>query len=55
MIASSREERKKLLLQERADLEAKLARIREKEEKARQRYDNGEPPRKRQVGVPSFR
>jgi hypothetical protein len=49
MIASAREQKKKLLLQDRADREAKLARIREKEEKSRQRYENVEPLSKRQV------
>lgn len=49
MIASAREQKRKSLLQERQVQEAKLARIREKEEKARLRYESGEPPKKRQV------
>jgi len=49
MLASAREQKRKVLLQDRADREARLARVREKEERARARYENGEPLRKRQV------
>jgi len=49
MVASAREQKKKLLLQDRADREARLARVRDKEERARRRYENREPPQKRQV------
>lgn len=49
MVASAREQKRKLLLQNRAEREAKLTRIREKEEKARLRFEKGEPVRKRQV------
>lgn len=49
MVASAREQKRKLLLQERAEREARLTRIREKEEKARLRFEYGEPPKKRQV------
>ena len=49
MVASAREQKRKLLLQDRADREARLARVREKEERARRRYEDGEPPLKRQV------
>jgi len=49
MIASAREQKRNLLLQERVEREARLTRIREKEEKARLRFESGGPPNKRQV------
>lgn len=47
MLEHAREEKKRNALQKRADLEAKLEAVRQKERKVRERYESGEPYAKR--------
>ena len=49
MIEHDRNHKRRALLQRRQDREKKLARIRAKEERIKQRIDNGQPPQKRVV------
>jgi len=51
MLEYSRKQQKDDALAKRADMEARLAKIREKEIRAQQRYQAGELPNKRQVRV----
>ncbi|KAI9654589.1 MAG: ATP-dependent DNA helicase chl1 [Alyxoria varia] len=48
MADHARAQKKKLALQRKADMNDRLAKIRAKEERARQRYESGEPAQKRQ-------
>jgi len=50
MLEYSRKQQKDAALAKRADVEARLAKVREKETRAEQRYQAGEPPNKKQVG-----
>lgn len=49
MLEHAREEKRRAALQQRAALEERLAKVRAKERKLKERYDNGEPRFKRQV------
>lgn len=49
MLEHARQEKRQAALRRRADLEERLAKIRAKERKMRERYENGEPRFKRQV------
>ncbi|KAL0257637.1 ATP-dependent DNA helicase chl1 [Diplodia seriata] len=48
MLEYAREEKRRTALQQRADLEDRLAKVRAKEKKLKERYSNGEPHFKRQ-------
>ncbi|KAI9886565.1 MAG: hypothetical protein M1823_001607 [Watsoniomyces obsoletus] len=47
IIEHARNQRRQALLQQKTDLETRLSKIRAKEERARQRFENGEPARKK--------
>lgn len=49
MLEYAREEKRRTALQHRADLEDRLAKVRAKEKRLKERYANGEPRFKRQV------
>ncbi len=51
MVEHSRQRRRQDALQRNADQEAKLAKIRAKEGRARIRYESGEPPSKKIVCI----
>ncbi|EON69697.1 hypothetical protein W97_08957 [Coniosporium apollinis CBS 100218] len=48
IIEHAREQKRQAASRERADLEARLAKIRAKEKRLKERYENGEPTRKKQ-------
>lgn len=49
MLAHVREQKRRNAVRRREDLESRLARVREKEEKMKARYESGEPMSKRRV------
>ncbi|KAJ9648856.1 ATP-dependent DNA helicase chl1 [Coniosporium tulheliwenetii] len=48
IVEHAREQKRQAALRERADLEARLAKIRAKEKRLKERYENGEPTHKKQ-------
>ena len=49
MVEHAKNEKRRRLLQSRAEMNARLAKIKAKEDKAKQRFERGEPPVKRAV------
>ena len=49
--AHAREQRRSAAVRRRAEVEARLAKVREKEKRARARYETGEPLMKRRVSL----
>lgn len=53
ILENAREQRRQYVLRQKADIETRLARIREREKRQRERFENGEPMRKKLVKRPS--
>jgi chromosome transmission fidelity protein 1 len=51
MLEYARKQARKDALQRKEELEARLAKIRAKEKRIKERYENGEPQNKRRVGL----